>query len=368
MKLKSTQLDVETLHRLVEQALKIEISAPHQPRKNMLERLRLSLKRLKLLIQHGLRNPRALLRHIPGIRAINRGIRRLLRLNWMEERISQLQHELHQLRKDHELHKLRTDTARNAQFQTLNKQIEEISLRTIRLERPLNEALEKLGIVPMAHGEAHETWYHNLEQELRGVETIIQSRQKQYLPLIMHLKDSRDPIKALDIGCGRGEWVGLLRNLGITSVGIDTDPKMLSAAQELGLDVHLADLTDYLAQGSNNNWDVISAFHVVEHLFLPKLLNLFAEAWRLLSPGGLLILETPNPENIQVGAYSFWLDPTHVRPLPPPLLSNLAAHYGFVDIQILRANPWPQFQADGGTDLNKLLYCEQDYALVARRP
>lgn len=362
MKLESTQRDVETLQTLVEQTPHIETLVPPLPRKNLRERLTLFYQRVTQRVRPNIMSPRALFRLILDIRTINRGVRRLLRLNWMEEQINNLTHELHQLRED---------TARQAQLQAFSKQIEETNLRTIHLERQLNEALERLGSIPMVQGGSHETWYVALEQALRGEPSMIQSRQQQYLPLILPLKDTRDTVKVLDIGCGRGEWIALLHELGMEGVGIDTDAGMLTEARAHGHNVHLSDATDYLAQSSDNTWDVISAFHVAEHLPLPVLLNLLAEAWRTLSPGGLLILETPNPENIQVGAYSFWLDPTHVRPLPPPLLANLAAHYGFVDIQIIRANPWPQYQPEStepDSALNKLLYCEQDYALIARRP
>ncbi|MCX8018674.1 MAG: hypothetical protein N2690_12375, partial [Rhodocyclaceae bacterium] len=62
------------------------------------------------------------------------------------------------------------------------------------------------------------------------------------------------------------------------------------------------------------------------------------------------------------------LDPTHIRPLPPPLLAHLAQYLGFIDIRIERLNPWPQYRPEADDPLNKLLYCGQDYALIARAP
>ena len=75
----------------------------------------------------------------------------------------------------------------------------------------------------------------------------------------------------------------------------------------------------------------------------------------------------------QVGAYSFWLDPTHVRPIPPPLLAHSAAHFGFIEIAIVRSNPWREnlrleLDGDAARHFEKLMFSAQDYALVARKP
>ena len=124
-----------------------------------------------------------------------------------------------------------------------------------------------------------------------------------------------------------------------------------------------------LLLGNVANFDV-GVVDRVTGLPLEQLLRLLQSALRVLRPGGMIILETPNPENLQVAAYSFWMDPTHQRPLPPPLLLHMAQHTGFVDCHIQRSSPWPSDQQTPGLPqpLPKLLYAEQDYALIARKP
>jgi O-antigen chain-terminating methyltransferase len=118
----------------------------------------------------------------------------------------------------------------------------------------------------------------------------------------------------------------------------------------------------------------VTALHVVEHLPFHDVLALIDEALRVLCPGGILILETPNPENLQVAANTFYLDPTHRRPIPPALLQFVAESCGFTDIEVQRLHPRSKEDllaagtAAGPDGLNTLLFGPQDYAIVARKP
>jgi len=215
-----------------------------------------------------------------------------------------------------------------------------------------------------------DTWYLDFEEAHRGEVANIRERQRDYLRFIREAIPSLDEGHVLDLGCGRGDWLSLLKEEGISALGVDSNADMVEGARRAGLLVHHSDLFDYLNLLDGQTLAAITAFQLVEHLPLDSLLGFFTEVRRLLRPGGILILETPNPENLQVSGYSFWMDPTHVRPLPPPLLYQLACHFGFVDLRIERANPWPQYRGsvDPLDPLNQLLYCEQDYALIARVP
>ena len=211
-------------------------------------------------------------------------------------------------------------------------------------------------------------WYSAFEETQRGQLSQIAQRQAQYIPLVAPLLQALAPAPALDLGCGRGEWVQLLADLGHPSVGVDSNSSMLQPAE--AAEVYCDDIFAFLASQLPAQYALVTAFQVVEHLLPEQLLQLLQSAWRVLRPGGMIILETPNPENLQVAAYSFWMDPTHQRPLPPPLLLHMAQHVGFVDCHIQRSSPWPaDLQTPGlPQPLPKLLYAEQDYALIARKP
>lgn len=164
-------------------------------------------------------------------------------------------------------------------------------------------------------------FYRAFEDRYRGSFELIKSRLEIYLPFVSPLKAlSRSP-KALDLGCGRGEWLELLQQHGFQAKGVDLNEGMLQECKARNLDVFQGDAIAYLKDLPDESLHVISAFHLVEHIPFDILQQLIAEAHRVLLPGGLMILETPNPESLLVGTSSFYLDPTHERPLPSALLS-----------------------------------------------
>jgi O-antigen chain-terminating methyltransferase len=113
---------------------------------------------------------------------------------------------------------------------------------------------------------------------------------------------------------------------------------------------------------------MVSAFHLVEHISFEMLRTLISEAFRVLKPGGLLILETPNPENILVGTSNFYLDPTHTRPIPPGLLKFLCKHYGFINSTVLGLQELPALREKASPSLRDVLGgASPDYAVVAQK-
>jgi len=163
-------------------------------------------------------------------------------------------------------------------------------------------------------------FYRAFEEKHRGPRELIKSRLQAYLPFITAIKNIYPQPKAIDLGCGRGEWLELLGEHGFDAQGVDLDDGMLKACREIGLNVHTGDAVSFLKNLPNDSQAIISGFHVAEHIPFDDLKILVEEALRSLKPAGLLILETPNPENIVVGTSSFYVDPTHIRPLPPLLL------------------------------------------------
>ena len=211
-------------------------------------------------------------------------------------------------------------------------------------------------------------FYRDFEERFRGTRADITSRLQVYLPFVEPLKTIYAAPIALDLGCGRGEWLELLQNNGFKAKGVDLDEGMLSACHELNLDVQLGDALDYLRGLEADSLSVVSAFHVVEHIAFETLRELTTEAYRVLKPGGLLILETPNSENLMVGTSSFYLDPTHQRPLPAQLLSFVVEYSGFNRVKTLYLQDSSELTTAQQTSLvNVLGGASPDYAIVAQK-
>lgn len=179
-------------------------------------------------------------------------------------------------------------------------------------------------------------FYRAFEDKHRGSVADIRQRLTVYLPLVTKLNFYFPDDGVIDIGCGRGEWLKLLRDNNIRAVGVDLDEGMLAEALKDGLTVELDDCINFLKKQKNESAIAITGFHLVEHLPFEIVHTLVSEAQRVLKPGGLLILETPNPENLSVGSCSFYMDPTHQNPIPPELLKFLPDYYGFERTRIVR--------------------------------
>lgn len=181
-----------------------------------------------------------------------------------------------------------------------------------------------------------ERFYRAFEDKFRGSRELVQSRLLVYRPFLEILKSIDREACAIDLGCGRGEWLELLRDCGFQARGIDLDEGMLSVSRHLGLQVTCGDALSTLRDLPDDSQLLVSGFHIAEHLLFTELQELVEQAHRVLKPGGVLILETPNPENFSVATVNFYLDPTHQRPIPPQLLSFLPEYYGFLRVQVWR--------------------------------
>ncbi|GEM_PF-1402357 len=211
-------------------------------------------------------------------------------------------------------------------------------------------------------------FYRAFEDRYRGSRELIKLRLRTYLPFVRPLLDFYGKGEALDLGCGRGEWIELLAEAGFDATGVDLDNTQLAACKELGLNVRIADAIDFIKRLPDANLALLTAFHLVEHLQFSQLQVLVKEALRVLKPGGLLILETPNPENILTGTSNFYLDPMHQRPIPPQLLSFLPEYYGFRRVKILRLQETARPPEEEKMSLFDVLNgVSQDYSVIAQR-
>ncbi|WP_292298070.1 class I SAM-dependent methyltransferase [Mesorhizobium sp.] len=212
-------------------------------------------------------------------------------------------------------------------------------------------------------------FYRAFEERFRGPQSLVRERLEQYRPFVEPFlgRDSR-AARLTDLGCGRGEWMCMLRDFGFEVEGVDLDEGMLSACREAGLSVCNVDALEHLRSLPAQSRTIISGFHIAEHLPFSVLRALVEEALRVLAPGGLLILETPNPENFSVSTLTFHLDPTHRKPLPPGLLQFLAEYSGFGASHIIRLNHDSSLPAKRTLSLSDVLQgASPDYALVAQK-
>lgn len=227
-----------------------------------------------------------------------------------------------------------------------------------------------------------EQGYLDFEERFRGSRDEIRARQLDAVEYVRDLRPGNGPL--LDIACGRGEWLDILGANGIEAYGVDSNTAMIADAARAGLDVRHEDALAHLARLEESSLQGISAFHFVEHIPLGVLVQMLDDALLALRSDGILLFETPNPTNLMVGAASFYLDPTHVRPIHPEFLRFLVESRGFTDVEVHYVHPAVPAESmiesgpPGGypdARLNRVVsaveafvYGPQDYVLTARRP
>ncbi len=222
--------------------------------------------------------------------------------------------------------------------------------------------------------------YIGFERRFRGdSHTILQTLSERYGSLLA------DHQPVLDFGCGRGELVEVLTAAGVDAAGVDSDAGMIEEALGHGRAVHLGDGLEYLRSVPPRSLGSVISIHVAEHLPLPVLVELFELASAALAPGGIFVAETPNPMSLIVLGNSYILDPTHVWPLHPSLLTFLAERAGFRDVDLQFYSPAESYRLEPVTAtadapewvgqinvalerLNDVLFGPQEYALIARTP
>ncbi|MGC8842054.1 MAG: class I SAM-dependent methyltransferase [Candidatus Sumerlaeaceae bacterium] len=278
--------------------------------------------------------------------------------------------------------------------QTLNEVCDELTAlkqlacdtavqRKVDLGRARAEANEGLASAPAPLSPTFS--FLEFERALRGSEIQITQEQARYLPWFA---DAAAPV--LDLGCGRGEFLELLREHGIPASGVDRDPDMVRHCRAKGLAVEEGTLIDYLSHVPDESLGGIFMGQVVEHLDQATVLELPPLLWRKLVPGGAVVIETVNPMCLSTFAGAMYADPTHVRPLHPKGLEFLMTSAGFVEATLILSAPVPEGDKlalvkekgpldpvtkdlvlqinDNFARLNTLLYSYANYALAVRKP
>ena len=147
-------------------------------------------------------------------------------------------------------------------------------------------------------------YYLEFENKFRGNRETIIDNLSIYDQLIETIVDGNPSPKLLDIGCGRGEWLQKWKNRFNDICGIDSDQKMIETCRENNLNVIEGDAIEVLSKFANQSINIITIFHLIEHLTHNTLLELLLECKRVLSNQGVLIMETPNIDNLLVSTKS----------------------------------------------------------------
>ena len=222
------------------------------------------------------------------------------------------------------------------------------------------------------NGVIDDALYISLEDHFRGSPEIILERQLEYVPYIAEVVSENAPL--LDLGCGRGEWLQILKDRQIKAKGIDSNYSAVTECKEKGLDVESGNLIDILSSLPDASCGAITMFQVLEHLPFNLVVNTLREIRRVLIDGGVFIGEIPNSETLRVGASTFWIDPTHQRPLHPSLLTFIATTVGFNNVTgkystLLAPEPdtseMPTKTARAIIDLHHAVNGPGDFALIA---
>jgi O-antigen chain-terminating methyltransferase len=206
--------------------------------------------------------------------------------------------------------------------------------------------------------------YGRFAERFRGTEEYVKAGQDFYLP---YFRDCRN---VLDIGCGRGEFLEMMRSAEVPAKGIDLGEESVALCRHKGLDAEVADLFVYLENLPEASLDGIFCSQVVEHLTperLPEMVRLCASR---LQRNGVIAIETPNPECLAIFATHFYLDPTHQRPVPHPLLAFYLEEFGVGNIEVRKLAPAAESMPSLKSlpeDFREAFFGGLDYAILGRK-
>lgn len=177
--------------------------------------------------------------------------------------------------------------------------------------------------------------YYGFEDKFRGTEKFIKDSQVNFA---QYFKNCRNVV---DLGCGRGEFLELMRELGIPCKGVDNSPEMVKACRLRGLEVISGDIRDYLRNEKKESLDGIFMAFVIEHLSAQDLIDVIHLCYTCLCKNGKIVIITDNPMCLSVGGGFFWVDLTHIRPVHPETIQFLMQETGFADLRLEYSAPYP---------------------------
>ena len=217
-----------------------------------------------------------------------------------------------------------------------------------------------------------DAFYLSFENRFRGPRKDIKKRVRFYLPFLRKARAGTKVRPVLDVGCGRGEWLELLREGKLEAIGIDLNEAMVAQCKERLLKVVQGDAIEFLRNLPDRSQGAVTGFHIIEHLPLEVLIQLLMQSRRVLKPGGIAIFESPNCKNLMVGACNFNIDPTHRNPVFPETAQFMLETQGFERVTLKYLSPVDTTTL-GNVDeesprIRELLYGPQDFAVIGYAP
>jgi O-antigen chain-terminating methyltransferase len=204
--------------------------------------------------------------------------------------------------------------------------------------------------------------YARFAERFRGPESYVAEAQRFYVPFFAGRRH------VLDLGCGRGEFLKLMQEAGVPAKGIEASEESVAYCRSIGLDASTADVYAYLGDQAEASLDGIFCSQVVEHLQPDRLSELIRLCATRLATGGVLAIETPNPECLAIFGTHFYLDPTHTRPVPSQLLAFYMEEFGMGRIEVHRRAEAAESMPEVGElpeGFRKKFFDGLDYAIIA---
>ena len=234
----------------------------------------------------------------------------------------------------------------------------------VQISVPVTPAAPAVESAPSPAAAALAFDYARFAERFRGSEEYVTAGQQFYLPYFQGCRN------VLDIGCGRGEFLKMMRDAAIPARGVELSAESVAVCRAQGLEAEIADVYPYLAGLAEGLLDGIFCSQVVEHLPPERLAELIRLCASRLAQGGVIAIETPNPECLAIFATHFYLDPTHTRPVPHPLLRFYLEEFGVGNIEVRRLSPARESMPALNSlpeDFRDAFFGALDYAVIGRK-
>lgn len=301
-----------------------------------------------------------------------------------KNRLKEIKSELEQLKNSNNVLKIESQNRYNEMNEKIGVLQEAQMLLDVKIKKviPKNDGkktvlLSKKNIGREKSMTYNDIDYFSFENSFRGSTDSIKNAQKIYVDFY------KGKNNILDMGCGRGEFLELLKENGISAIGVDLYDDFVELCKEKGLSAVCGDAIEYLATQKEDSLGGIFGAQIVEHLQPEQIMNICDLAYNKLEKDGCIILETPNPKCLSIYTNAFYIDPSHVKPVHPETMKYFLKQAGFRNIQIIFTEssriPYklPLLQGNNISNLEEfnsginllteLIFGSQDYAIIAKK-